>query len=156
MVFNWKPGSRFKGDPQAIGERITALSDKSGAQVSPEMVLDDAKKKTSPMHNIFTWNDDTAAHQWRTHQARMLLNHITVQIEECEDSPPVRAFVCVKTVEDGSTYVPMVRAMNDAELRSQVLESAWNELVSFKKKYGEYKELSKVFSAMDNLGLNAG
>ena len=86
----------------------------------------------------------------------MLLNHITVQIEECEDSPPVRAFVCVKTVEDGSTYVPMVRAMNDAELRSQVLESAWNELVSFKKKYGEYKELSKVFSAMDNLGLNAG
>ena len=57
-------------------------------------VVADAKKKSSPLHSIFEWDDKTAAHKFRLVTARKLISAVYVVCGDGEREP---AFVSVKT-----------------------------------------------------------
>ena len=64
---------------EAQVERVRSLED-DGGRVSALVVLEDAQDKASPLHELFDWNNKTAAHQHRLHQAREIIGAVTVQI----------------------------------------------------------------------------
>ena len=148
MKYSWKPMSMIRMDAQKTGERIHSISEKNGGRITPDVVVKEAKKKSSPLHAGFDWDDTVAAHEFRLETARRVLRSIVVQINPDEGSKPIKAFVHL-TEGDIRNYVSTVVAMSNEELRTQVLRNAWRELESFKQKYQEYEELAAVFAAME-------
>jgi len=64
---------------EAIREYLAALYEKHG-RLTPTLVVKDAKRPNSILHDQFEWDDGIAAAQWREEQARVLIRSIQVTI----------------------------------------------------------------------------
>lgn len=164
-VFQFRTGSHISGDAQIVGERLEAIRARAG-NLTPELVLRDARNIRSVLHEHFEWDDTVAAERYRLDQAGHLIRSVQVEYMEAEQaqerqislvasSEPsarvTRAFVAV--VRDGGRgYESTERAMADPELRRQVLERAHGELNAIARKYKEVSELADVFAALDRVG----
>lgn len=60
-------------------ERVKMLEDDRGV-VTPNAVVSDARKKSSPLHALFDWNDKTAAERQRVAVARDVIGSVKVVI----------------------------------------------------------------------------
>jgi len=169
-VFHFREGCHLSGDAQQVGEHLEGIRARSH-NLTPELVLDDARAEQSPLHDYFEWDDGKAAEQHRLNQAGHLIRSITVTyietpkarprqvslegVQRQQDPPvrPVRAFVAV-TRDGARGYESTATAMNDSEMRRQVLQRAYTELDSVGRKYRELQELADVFSALDQVALS--
>jgi hypothetical protein len=150
-AYSWKPNSQIPVDAEKAGQHIELLQQRRGGQVTPKDILEDARSNKSPLHDAFEWSDDKAAEQFRMQQARHILQSIIIEVKIKHGKPatPMRAFVNV-TKRGESTYVGLQTAMSDKELRAQVIDRAWSELVSWRDRYQEYQELAKMVGAIDH------
>jgi len=160
MIFRPVHGSRLsQSQADKYGGRIAKLQEKSSDKaITPEEVLEDAKKKSSPLHDFFDWDDMSAASAYRIDQARYLLRSIEIVIvQEDSSEVEVRAFHNVTIVpvkdkeEKKQVYVGVERAMKEEKLRKQVVDRALRELAVWEKKYKVYSELDAIFFAIENV-----
>lgn len=167
-TFQFREGCHLSGDAQLVGNRLESIRTKCSV-LTPGVVLDDARKAKSPLHQFFEWDDTTAAEQYRLRQAGHLIRSISVTFQDmaaeserqvtlsgvAEPAPEVRAvraFLAVQS-EDGTTgYVGTREAMADQEMRRQVLERAHRELAAVGQKWRDMSELTEVFMALDRVG----
>jgi flavin-binding protein dodecin len=63
-----------------VAQRINDLADKHDGRITAEMVVADARKKTSPLHGLFEWDIDKAAHQHWLDRARTIIRHVQVNV----------------------------------------------------------------------------
>ena len=151
MKYQWKQGAHGKGDAQAIGTEIERL-DAEYDGVTPEVVLDEAKKKRSPLHDCFEWNDREAAVAYRLVQARYLLRSIEVVIEKADTEPlRIRAFHSVETEEQGKYYTTVAKAREDEVMWSQVKANALSEIRNWQNKYRQINEFEAIFDAIESV-----
>lgn len=153
--YEWRKGSRISGvKPEDAAAEFEAIKRKHGS-LKPEFVVRRAKSKRSPLHRCFDWDNRQAAEQWRLHQARTLIQSLTIRVlvdpKSEREFEAVRAYVTVEHEEHGSSYVHLVDAMRNEDWRSQMLERARAELVAFKRKYALLTELCDIFEAIDKL-----
>ncbi len=149
----WKEGSRYSVDAQAVGELLETLEYKHGA-LTPDLVVREARKKTSPLHSCFEWDNDKAAEKYRKYEARNLTRSVLVVTQQV--ATPVRAFhnvpITFKTSDDKAQgYVSLDVAINNEQYRNHLLQQAFRDLNAWKKKYSELKELHSIFSQADRL-----
>lgn len=113
-----------------------------------EEVVKHARKKSSPIHKHFNWDDSEAAELWRIRQARELIRVAVEYIGESKQ--PIRVFVSLKPdrEKNGGGYRSMVTVMNDDQMREQFLSDALEDMEIFRDKYKSLKELAEVFAAM--------
>lgn len=147
MVYKWREGSRWKISAAVVGERIEMLRNEHGGTLDADHIVQDARDPESPLHGMFEWNDTEAARQFRLSQARTIICNIMVVPEENPAVGPQRAFVNV--VEERRTFTSMERAMSMPELRRQVVKAAMNEAKAWRRRYAAYKELARIFEAID-------
>ncbi len=149
MYYKWKR-QPFKGaDADVIGEHIESLA--QNGIITPADLVEDAKKKSSPLHECFEWDDTTAAKAHRVSQAAHLLRCIEVTVErEDETSFVVRAFHHVST-EKQQGYVTVESALKDPELWNCILMQAVAEIKAFQQKYKAVKEFGSLFGEIDKL-----
>lgn len=135
-----------RSDAQKVGKEIQRLIDVNDGQIKPLIVVENARNKSSPLHEYFDWNDTIAAGKWRISQAGMLLRW--VQIELIKDKPS-RAFVNITDVDTRqNVYLSIEKALGEPELRKQLLNDSLRELDCWERKYQTLKELSLIFSAV--------
>lgn len=152
-TYKFRQGASIKGDPQIVGEHLELLRTKApSGKLTPDDVLADAANPNSPLHPSFDWDDTEAARNWRLNQARQLVASVVVVYRRSEGAEPqtVRAFVSVRT-EEGRGYVPTFDAMSDEDLRRQTLLRAWNEMQSFRKRYGDLAEFASIFASLPDI-----
>ena len=144
MEYGWKAGSRVgKLDPQKVGERLEQLQARHGT-ITAHVVVQEAKKKASPLHNAFEWNNDKAAHEWRLHQARKLVGALVVRIENGDEEPFVtRAYVHIEDYEDVETVVSTPDKYDVLKAR------AFADFKAYEQKYRDIVELGPVFAAFE-------
>lgn len=70
-----------KEQKEAIAKRLEKLASLNGGRLTPDAVLQDARSKSSPLHDQFEWNDSEAAKQWRLSQARELIRSVRIEIQ---------------------------------------------------------------------------
>ena len=105
---------------QQVFERLQSLAVKG--RLTSENVVADAKKKTSPLHSEFDWDDASAAHHWRIEQAGQLIRSFKVYIERRDIVIAAPAFVRdpeASAREQG--YRETTALKNDAERAREVL-----------------------------------
>ncbi len=152
MIFKWADGSRYseKATPVApVAEHLTGLRDKRGS-LTAAIVLQGAKAKRSPLHPLFEWDDNAAAHEYRLVQAREVLRSVVLLDETQPDAEPIRAFVTI-VGEHGTNFTPLMVAMGDADMRQQVVGRALREMEIWTKRYGQYEELAAIVEAAERL-----
>jgi hypothetical protein len=144
---------------ETIQEALTAIAERNGGQLTPDVVVRAAKAKTSPLHSHFTWDDSEAARAYRLVQASFLIRKVKVRIEvEPEKTLSVRAWMNVSPgevegkedqPEAARVYVPVRVAME--QYREQVIAQAVSELKGTQRKYAHLKELSNVWGEIEKL-----
>lgn len=137
---------------QEYGERLEILAEQNNEQLEPAVVVDDARNRLSPLHDLFEWDDSIAAHEHRLAHARKLIRSIEVVIKRDGKEFQTRAFHNVIIRRNSHTeraYAAVERVMSEPELRQQVIDKALRELESWQRRYREYKELGMVFTVID-------
>lgn len=142
-------------DAIKIGREIDKIAAKNGA-ATPEDLLKSASKKSSPIHDLFDWDDTEAAHKWRIDQARHFIQwvriRVTIPAQDGEQkTAKVRAYSSVKDESGQRGYRSTTECLGNESLRAQVLARALSELRSFEAKYSHLQELSGVLAAIRQL-----
>lgn len=156
--FVWKAGTQFPVDAKVAVDTICGLQKSLGKEtITAKELLDASRDETAPLHLCFEWNNTVAAEQYRTYQARHIINSIEIRIIK-GDTPSqfarTRYFLNVvanKPKNQGQFATIDVAFAND-DYRNAVLKEAYRELNSFQLKYNRYQELSDVFKAIDSFG----
>jgi hypothetical protein len=150
MIYRWKEGARLPAsvDAQKAGEELERIRVKHNGRLEPEWVVHNAKSPRNPLHDLFEWDDNVAAQNWRIDQARSVIRSVEVVVEQAPEAKQVRAFVSVVQERDRS-YTSVQHAMSDENLRKQVLMQALAELEAWRKRYAELVELATVFASID-------
>jgi hypothetical protein len=150
-------------DEQArvYGQRIAELTGGDIKEATESQIVADARKKSSPLHSYFEWNDEIAAEKYRLQQAAKLIRDIGMETKDPKSNEKVviRAFARVKLEGDkalkgGKHHVVTTnKALANKELREQVIGQALSYIKAWRNKYRLYTELSELFDAIDNFKL---
>lgn len=127
--YAFRAGARVRVDAQTAGEELERIRVEQGAITAPA-VIDAAKPKDAPLHPAFTWDNRTAAHQWRLHEARHLIRSVQVVRE---DSEPRLKYVHVRGGKDDSRYEDVDVVVNSEALFAQALAALNKRLQEAKR-----------------------
>lgn len=147
-----RPGGRIsKNKVQIYGETIDSIIEESGELISPELIVSYAKKKRSPLHDFFTWNDTEAAKKYRVEEAKYLLRMITivVKFEGSEEEEEIKAFPNIKFTEadcKDQGYTTMEIVKNNMDYLDILVEDAHDELLRWRNRYKQYRNLRQFES----------
>ena len=144
-----RDGSEFnKKDAAVIGPVLHSLSEQGG--VTSRDVVDAARSTNSPIHPYFEWNDKVAADQYRLWQAREMLRAIRVRYEDRGgETHEARAFHVTRSAiyEDGPRKYRTFQVLHgESAFAAQMMQSAYDDLMSWRRKYEPYRPIWKNFS----------
>ena len=135
-----------------ISKSMHEIKAKYGA-ITPDNVIEYAKNPDSPIHNLFEWDNDKAAYNWRVWQARKMIAECTITVE----TGTVREFHNVFVADDLDNedvgkrqYVSFTEIVTDDSLKNQMLQNAKNDAEIYKKKYGTIEACAKIISAIND------
>jgi hypothetical protein len=141
----------YAADPRIIGATVASIAEQHGA-CRPQDLVEVARDEDHPAHKLFTWDDTTAATNWRTHEARRVINCLVVVVEGAEPAP---AFVSVghtsATEADGAGYRPISVVVADPAYRQEALEEALGRLNALRRRYEAIQALAPVWAALDSV-----
>lgn len=137
----WKVSGIFKADAQKVYEEIGDTS------ITPEELLEKARKKRSELHKCFEWDDSVAAEKFRLQQARQIIQLLVIT-PKYEDDIPVRVF---QISSEKNVYQPTRMIFKDEGEYAQLLKRAKGELFAIQQRYQMLSELEAVFKAIDEL-----
>jgi hypothetical protein len=150
-IYRWIDGAPFNADPQAVGEAIADL-DKPTA----ERIVRAAEAKRSPLHELFDWDDASAAKEHRLTIARALSRSLVISVKIDREMEPItiRAFEAV-TLEPGEAkvYMPTMKVLSKDEWREEVIGRLRMDLKSAKRQLEAYAHLSnQIVVAGEHVG----
>lgn len=131
---------------EAISARLEKLASEHG-YLTPTLVIKDAKKKTSPLHSEFEWDDSIAAQNWRTEQARRLIR--SVKIVVVEEARAIKSVAYIRDPEADNAhqgYVPVLAIRNDHDRAMAALKTEMGRVTA---------ALARVRSIAAMLGIEA-
>lgn len=160
MVYRFKGGAidAHPKKAQAVGEALARIGKQNDGVIAARDVVAEARARTSPLHDFFTWDDTAAAREHRLHQAKKLVKAVVVTVPDSDVELP--AFQAVATddkkkkgiPEKEDAYAPAARPRTftmPQRTREDSLRDARRELEQFRRKYAALDELGPVMRAID-------
>lgn len=165
--YSWKGGYSYKVSAETVGSVLEKIERDKGSATSVDF-LEYSRDENAETHEMFEWDDAVAAEKYRLRQSAQIINQLQVEITYKEvqttdteiilevPDRPIKTSAYVNVGErygkpsDRATFVNVIDAMKDSEMRKQVLRNASASLESFKQKYKGFKELEKVIIEINN------
>lgn len=126
---------------------LTDIYQKNG-ELTPEIVVEEARPKASPLHHRFEWDDSAAADAFRRVQAQELIRSVRVifDIGPKGERKSIRAFHSLKEAGDSERtgYVPTEELVQDELATKILLKQCEREIVDLKRKYGHLNEFAQI------------
>jgi phage pi2 protein 07 len=145
----------YKTTNKITKERIDVLLRlKKESGLTAESVIAEAKKKKSPLHELFEWDDTIAGEKWRLQQARVFINEVKILIDTKEYYAFENVSLDTNEIENPCReYMERQEIIQTPALRQQVMMSAYNQLLYWKAKYEQYQftEFSNLMHAIDSI-----
>ncbi len=133
---------------QEIEDRINHLANKHGF-ITPDIVINDAKHKDSPLHGEFEWDETKAAMAHWRHQARQLIASVKVIIKT--EKRVIKSVAYVRDPDksgDEQGYVAVMKVKSDKEKARDVLIDEFNRAGAALKRA---RRLAAVFDAEEQI-----
>ncbi len=144
MVIKYKFTDKISKE---VVDKLLHIKDTKG--LTAEEIVYEAKKSKSVLHNLFDWDNTSAANKYRLQQARILVNEVRVIIEEKEFYAFENVNVTIDKADTQETvreYKTVVEILSNEKLRMQVIMSALNHLEYWEKQNERYTELSPIIA----------
>lgn len=133
--------------------------ERANSIITPVAVVERAEPESSPLHSYFEWNDGKAAQEYRIWQARQLISSVyLVNPDLDEKAEPVRAFVNISPEPDDEDYPELGRGYtftpnisDKANYQHQVLQYARDQLLRWRRKFGNLEQFFGVVKAIDEM-----
>ena len=113
---------KIRADKTEVLDRLRELAAANGGRLTPEMVVNDARDESSPLHAHFTWDVDQAAAERWLDQARTLIRSVEVTFRT--ETTVVRAPYFVRDPEAGAKeqgYIAVKALRTEADLAREAL-----------------------------------
>ena len=125
-----------------VAEVLGEISKRDGV-LKPKTVVDEARSKDSPIHDLFDWDDSSAGEKYRLWQARELIAYVTVE----HNGKEVNAYynVQLETISQKG-YYSKDQILSDKNMYKEVLRISIQEIEFWENKYKTIKELKKVLN----------
>ena len=125
-----------------LREALQEIYDRRG-QLDPDIVLEEARPPTSPIHDRFEWDDSVAAEAWRKEQAHSLIRSVKVVYRkpETDQRIEIRQWHAVSSPA-GHVYEPLEKVTSDPLLRQLVLRDMEREWKQLHGRYATFEEFS--------------
>ena len=104
-----------------------------------EKVVADAKRRSSPLHSHFDWNNTTAAHAHRLDQAQKLITSFYIITPEGYKLPSVVSLKITRS--PNRTYMATDLAVESPDLGRQILQQAIDGLLAWVRRYEMFARL---------------
>jgi hypothetical protein len=129
----------FKAELENLYKRVGKLT--------PQLVVDEARNKTHPLHDHFEWDDAVAAELHRLEQARSLIRKVKIKyLDADEQRQEVRAFVSVP--DNGGRIYRHVDHVAEEPFQLKLIlsemERDWKTLLTRWGRYEEFWHLVQV------------
>jgi hypothetical protein len=104
----------------AIRKRINQLYRKSRGVLTPDMVIEDARSRTSPLHGLFEWSENKAAYQHWLDTAREIISCVRVVINTSTRDVEVHRYIHIGGQTPGYNEITKIRS--ERELAMETLK----------------------------------
>lgn len=126
---------------QVVERELTRIQkQKHDRIITAEDVVKAAAKKNSPLHCYFDWDDSSAAHKYRLHQARSLL--VSYKLEQGE---PHATRTRVSLLQDrtlpGGGYRLIEDVLSNEDLRREYARTALSEFKNWEERFSTFTNL---------------
>lgn len=161
VSYKVRHGSPFREeDANVIGPELVRLAKENGGKITAKLVLDSASDPTSPLHEFFDWDDESAANKYRLTQARTIIKCIQYDVkggEKVEFDVGVWERIVnageLPEATPGPGYVTMATVAETPTFEKQILHNAWKDMRAWKARYNKYKdslgpEMKGIFNAI--------
>lgn len=146
-TWTWNGDSRIsKKLAVPFGHALERVRERVGDTCTAKDVLDEARPKNSPIHEMFEWDNATAGERWREEQARGYMRALIVVMPTADGDRPVPAFI---STGRGEGYTTTSTVLTNDVMRRALLKRALGEAQAWRRRYETLRELSGVFSALD-------
>ncbi len=140
-----------------IWAAMEALTARHEGRITSGDIVASAADPSSPLHDLFNWDDEEAGHQYRLMQAGSLIRrwrgvivktdqkskHVTVTTtRRAQSTDAMRK-------EDGGGYETIERIMSDPAKRDSLIGTVLRELSAYRRRYAEIAALTPVWAAID-------
>ena len=135
--YEWKPPYSSSVPAPVFMAEFEKLAAESNAPVTARELVEHARPVTCVIHDIFEWDDQRAAEEYRVIQARQAMNHVAVRVvggTVFREPIVIRAIINVRE-ETNRGYISMIRALSDEDISHQMLLSSLREAQRFYERY---------------------
>ena len=117
--YTWREGARQVVEAEVVGATVEKIVAAEGS-VTPSRIVQEAEPEDSPLHPVFTWDNDRAATAYRLTEARRLLSSLRVERVEATTGAVVHelAFVNVHGDEEDKSPEPNFRYVTFREVET--------------------------------------
>lgn len=114
-------------------------------QLTPRLVLDEARDEDHPLHSRFEWDDRIAAEAHRLNQAHELITSVKITYRRTDGSrSDVRAFHAMRSTDEdgdgGYEYLPAADIARDEILSALLLREMKRDIAALKSRWGHFQE----------------
>lgn len=134
---------------EAVMRRLLELENPDTGRVTPEAVVADAKRKDSPLHDLFEWDLKKAAHQHWLDRAREIL---TMRVVVTTESKSISVTGYVRDPAAGPReqgYISVQRLRGDEDSAREVLVAEFGRIRDL---LNRARELASVFELSNEVG----
>ena len=135
---------------EIIAPVLEAIRTKHNGLLIADHVVDEARKKNSPLHPYFNWDDTKAAHQYRLWQARQLITVVTVKLPNARRLIQMYVSLRDDRKQPEGAYRGILDVLSDSDLRYQLVREALEDLKYWEQKYSQLAELGEIYQAIQN------
>lgn len=119
-------------DKEVVAKRLAEIASANNGSLTPDLVVKDAEDSTSPLHELFEWDDGIAGHRYRIEQARQVITSVRVVI-----TTEHKAVSTVYYVRDPSAehteqgYVSIDKLKSDSDLARESIVMEFSRAASY-------------------------
>ena len=149
--YSFRDGFGWRVDPEVAGKHLDKLAEERNGELTPDIIVDDARSKNSPLHNCFDWDNKKAGDKWRLHQARQLIGSIIVEVV-VKDTEHVRAFVNINYPNTNQRhYANIIDAASDDYKMKLIIDDARKQMRAWSQRFKIYQQLREVAYKIEEL-----
>lgn len=135
-IYRIRKGKRIsRSKAPSYGSELRRLADENGGVLTPQIVVESAKKPDSPLHDYFEWDNRAAADKWRLNQARNLI--MSIEIVDGAGRATRIMYNIRGNHEREQAYVDTRIIQTREDLQRSLAEDCLCELEEWIEKYGE-------------------
>lgn len=146
-IYSWTESASYAVDAMVAGEAIAKLKNDVGEDNLPHRLVEEAASQAHPLHGLFQWDDDKAAHAYRVQQARRVISSLRVVVKP--GMPAAPAFFSIRVERQGEpnerqVHVETRKALVNAATRDAVIRAELSRLLALLARTAMFEEFGPI------------